>query len=192
MKINESHVSLLAEAFIHDPLFTHLFSRNREQSKVLIRFILRRNQLLDGLILTDHAIHPAYVAIIAQPQHISRQSLVKTMRLYVEMSFLLLQLPFHVVRFLIKYDKFITSNVPEMPHYYITMIGVHPDIQGQGIGRKVLQEVHQLASSSAQPCSVALDTENHQNVTYYKKCGYQLHYTQQIEGIRIYCMNHPS
>ncbi|SCY22985.1 GNAT family N-acetyltransferase [Alkaliphilus peptidifermentans] len=194
MNINETHISLLSRAFEKDPMFDYLFSnkKSKDQSKILIRFIIKRNRLLDGLILTDHTKEPTYVAIVDRPRNLVSISTRAMVRLNIEMLLLMFQLPFHVLRFLTKYQKLSFRSAPNEPHYYLTMIGVDPSSQGKGIGKKVLREIHEIAESSQPSYPIALDTENQQNVAYYESFGYELKDTKIIDGLRVYCMTRPA
>ncbi|WP_026477499.1 GNAT family N-acetyltransferase [Alkaliphilus transvaalensis] len=194
MNINETHVSLLSRAFEKDPMFNYLFSNKngKEQSKNLIRFIIKRNHLLDGLILTDDTKEPTYVAIVDRPKNLKNVSIRAKLRLNIEMLLLVFRLPFHGLRFLTKYEKLTSTSGPHQPHYYLTMIGVAPSSQGKGIGKKVLREIHEIAESSQPSYPIALDTENQHNVSYYESFGYQLKDTNIIDGIKIYCMTRPA
>ncbi|RSL31768.1 N-acetyltransferase [Salibacterium salarium] len=194
MNINETHISLLSRAFEKDPMFVYFISNKKDnnQTKNLIRFIIKRNRLLDGLILTDHTREPSYVAIVDRPKNLRSVSIRAKIRLNIEMVLLIFQLPFHVLRFLSKYQKLSFSSAPNEPHFYLTMIGVDPSYQGKGIGKKVLREIHEIAESSNPPYPFALDTENQQNVAYYESFGYELKDTKMIDGLRIYCMTRPA
>lgn len=194
MNINESHVSLLSRAFEKDPMFVYFISNNKDKdlSKNLIRFIIKQNRLLDGLILTDHTKEPSYVAIVSQPKNLRRVSIWAKVRLNIEMLLLIFQLPFHMLKFLNMYHKLSFSSAPHEPHYYLTMIGVDPSSQGKGIGKKVLREIHQIAKSSQPSYPIALDTENQQNVAYYESFGYELKDIKMIGELRIYCMTRPA
>ncbi|WP_147804249.1 GNAT family N-acetyltransferase [Alkalicoccus halolimnae] len=194
MNINKNHVSLLARAFEKDPMFEYLFSNknNKDQSKTLIKFIIKRNHLSDGMILTDHTKNPGYVAVLERPENLARVSVGAKVRLNIKMLLLVFQLPFHVLRFLTKYQKQTVASAPNAPHYYITMIGVEPSFQGRGLGKKVLKEIHELAASSQPPSPIALDTENDQNIAYYEKLGYELKDTKVIDGLKVYCMTRPA
>ncbi|SHN27350.1 GNAT family N-acetyltransferase [Gracilibacillus kekensis] len=190
MTINETHIDLLSRAFENDPMFIHLLS-NKYRSKKLIRFILKQNRLLDGLVLTDDMNDPSYVAIVDRPRNLRHVSIWAKVKLNIEMFLLLFRLPFHVLRFLTNYQKTTFSIAPNQPHYYITMIGVDPSHQGKGIGKKVLREIHEIAESSQPAYPVALDTENQQNVAFYERVGYELMDTKIIDGLEIYCMRLP-
>ncbi|WP_018932401.1 GNAT family N-acetyltransferase [Gracilibacillus lacisalsi] len=189
-QINENHISLLTRAFAKDPMFIHLFSNQKRerQMKSLIRFIIKRNHLLDGLILTDHATKPSYIAIVDRPSNLTNVSIKAKINLNIEMLLLVLKLPFRVLRYLTKYQKVTFSNAPNEPHYYLTMIGVDPSYQGKGIGKKVLKQLDEIAASSPISYSISLDTENQQNVAFYERFGYELRNTTIIDGLSVYCM----
>jgi GNAT superfamily N-acetyltransferase len=194
MDINENHVSLLARAFENDPFFAHLFSKRKvkDHAKILIRLLILRNRTLDGLILTDHSEMPGYVALLDRPKNIRNVSLMTVLRLSIESSVLAFQIPMNVLRFLSTYQKLTSSSAPNEPHYYLTMIGVDPSVQGKGLGTKVLNEIHTIVDASHPPYPIALDTENHFNVAYYESFGYKLVDTKNIEGVEIFCMTRPA
>ncbi|WP_280770183.1 GNAT family N-acetyltransferase [Salipaludibacillus daqingensis] len=193
-QINEAHISLLYRAFEKDPLFVFLFPnrKNKEHTKILIRFIIRRNRLLNGLILTDDVKKPSYVAIVDRPSNLRNISIRAKVRLNIDMLLLVFKLPFHVLRYLTKYQEVTSTIAPNEAHYYLTMIGVEPSCQGKGTGKKVLREIHDIAESSQPPYSIALDTENPHNVAYYKRFGYELTGTKIINQLNVYCMNKPA
>lgn len=188
MKCNETHVTLLAKAFAEDPLFLYLFPNKNSFNyrKKLIRFLIKRNQLSDDLLLTDDQQHPGCVAIIDLPANLPRVSFLNKLRVKIAMAVLTFQLPFHALRSLTKYRELTSSTAPEEPHYYVTMIGVDPASQGKGLGKSVLKKIHEIAASSSHP--VALDTENEQNVAYYEHLGYELTAVRDLDGLPVYCM----
>ena len=194
MNINENHVSLLARAFENDPLFTYLFTvkNTKNTSQLLIRILIKRNRVLNGLILTDHSEKPSYVAFLDKPKIIRNVSLMRVLRLSIEMSVLAFQIPMNVLRFLSAYQKLTSSSAPNEPHYYLTMIGVDPSVQGKGLGKKVLDDIHRIVDTSHPPYPIALDTENPKNIAYYESFGYKLMDTKIIEGVEIFCMTRPA
>ncbi len=194
MNINETHISLLTRAFKKDPIFVYFRSIKKEidPSKKLIRFIIKRNHLLDGLILTDDIKEPSYMAIVDPPSNLRSVSIKSKIKFNIDMFLLIFQLPFQMLRFLTKYQKLTSISAPNEPHYYLTMLGVDPSYQGMGIGKKVLEELHEIAGSSHPAYPVALDTENHKNVAFYERFGYELKDTKVIDGLRVYCMSRPA
>lgn len=62
----------------------------------------------------------------------------------------------------------------EDPHYHINMIGVRSSYKSQGLGSKLLKEVHQMSSDDSDSCGVTLTTEDPANVSFYQRHGYNL------------------
>ena len=58
------------------------------------------------------------------------------------------------------------------PHYYLALLGVRPEFQGQGIGKKILKSIHKLADNEGK--HFYLETQNMKNVSIYRKYGYEL------------------
>jgi hypothetical protein len=61
--------------------------------------------------------------------------------------------------------------VPQ-PHWYLWVLGVDPDNQGQGLGGLLLRSGLERADASALPCY--LETMNPANVTLYQKFGFEI------------------
>ncbi len=64
--------------------------------------------------------------------------------------------------------------VVESHHIHLGMIGVRPSAQGQGLGRKVLEAVHDLSSADSSSTGVTLTTELESNVPLYEHFGYEI------------------
>jgi GNAT superfamily N-acetyltransferase len=62
----------------------------------------------------------------------------------------------------------------EAPHYHLNMIGVRRAHAGQGLGRRLLQAVHQLSDRDQLSTGVTLSTENAGNVPLYLHFGYRV------------------
>jgi GNAT superfamily N-acetyltransferase len=60
------------------------------------------------------------------------------------------------------------------PNYHLTMIGVRRSHVGRGLGRKLLESVHQLSDADELSCGVTLTTETPQNLPLYEHFGYRL------------------
>lgn len=56
------------------------------------------------------------------------------------------------------------------PHWYIDVIGVDPQRQGQGVGRLLMARAIELATESAMP--IWLETQTESNVGYYESLGF--------------------
>lgn len=81
---------------------------------------------------------------------------------------------------------------PPKPHHYLIFLGVHPDFQGKGYARTLLDALH--ACSEADPLSIGvyLETANPQNVAFYQYFGYHLTAQVNIKGVENYIMFRPN
>jgi len=60
------------------------------------------------------------------------------------------------------------------PHWYLAMLGVSPDFQGQGVGGKLLQPVLQIADRTHTSCY--LETSTPGAVRFYERNGFEVVY----------------
>lgn len=90
-----------------------------------------------------------------------------------------------------QYAELTAEHRPAEPHFYLIILGVLPEAQGQGYGRALLDEVQ--AMSAAHPVSqgVALDTETTANVSLYEHCGYRVTAQSRLDDVPIWCMFRP-
>ncbi|MCL4540292.1 MAG: GNAT family N-acetyltransferase, partial [Bacteroidetes bacterium] len=62
------------------------------------------------------------------------------------------------------------------PHWYIQVLGVHPNHQGKGLGGKLLRPVLQKADEAG--VAVYLESSNPKNLDFYRKHGFKV--TEEI------------
>lgn len=63
---------------------------------------------------------------------------------------------------------------PHEPHYYLGMIGVRPEAQGQGLGRLLLEAVQEMSAEDGESRGVVLTTETPLNLPFYEHFGYRV------------------
>ena len=189
-KFNDQHIQLLTHAFENDPMFDTLFKgiNKHRQMKAMFNFIYKRNQLMQGIYLTDSEENPSYVAFIEKPKNQHKVALINVFRLIVEMFKLVFNIPIESLIYLSQYDAITTRNRPRENHYYLTMIGISVTKLGQGIGREVINKIHQIVINDKEVTMICLDTENKNNVTYYQQFGYKLIKEINVKDLQIYCM----
>ncbi len=61
---------------------------------------------------------------------------------------------------------------PKDPHWYVQTLGVHPDCQGQGVGKKLLAGALALADADGLP--TYLETTNPVNLPIYQRAGFEV------------------
>jgi len=73
-----------------------------------------------------------------------------------------------------RFSNFSDRYTLKQPHYYLSVIGIHPDFQGCGFGRVLLDTIHEMSESHPTSTGVYLETANPVNVPLYEHFGYQL------------------
>jgi GNAT superfamily N-acetyltransferase len=76
-----------------------------------------------------------------------------------------------------RYETFAAAGrrfIVDAPHHHLNMIGVRRSHAGRGLGRRLLDGVHDLARGDAASTGVSLTTERHDNVLLYEHFGYRL------------------
>ena len=79
------------------------------------------------------------------------------------------------------HDKF----APE-PHWYLGMLGVSPNCQGQGIGGMLLQPVLEQADCAKMPCY--LETTTPSAVRFYQRHGFEVVHQEMFAGHDYWAM----
>lgn len=57
-------------------------------------------------------------------------------------------------------------------HYYIMTMGVLPDRQGKGVGRKLMEKALEIVDTNNMPCF--LETQSKKNVPIYQRFGFEI------------------
>jgi ribosomal protein S18 acetylase RimI-like enzyme len=186
----ESCVSVIASAFRNDPLFTHNIKTDEER-RIFSRFLIKKSLVLDenGLVVKELG-SILGVASFEKDSGNMIKGLLKMMnfKFVIEVFRLKRMLSAEGFAFFNRYMRFTTSVRPKQPHYYLVFIGVAPVAQGRGIGRAILEEIHEKVEADPESLGIGLDTENEANVAYYEKIGYKLVETRTIDQVTVYAM----
>jgi ribosomal protein S18 acetylase RimI-like enzyme len=75
------------------------------------------------------------------------------------------------------------------PHWYLLVIGVRPDRQGQGLGSKLVEVGTSRADAAGVPCYLETTTES--NVAFYGKRGFEVVGEAEVAGHRLWGMVRP-
>lgn len=87
------------------------------------------------------------------------------------------------------------GNTPPEPHWYLNLLGTHPDWQRQGLGGALMRMVFAQADEAGLPCY--LETETTANVAYYRHHGFEIRsewdlHTDESAGPHMWGMLRPS
>ena len=86
----------------------------------------------------------------------------------------------------------LAGNTPEEPHWYLQMVGTHPDWQRRGIGSRLINEG--LSWARRDGLGVYLETETAENVVYYRHLGFEVRSEWDVAegGPHMWGMWHPA
>lgn len=172
--MSDSRIATLAAAFYDDPLTEFLLpvekSRDRRLSVGLEFLLGSSSQILQ--IGTDDDKCSAVIGAVP-PGHYPLP-FVKSMLLISKLVFTALFLgmsPSLIYRWLRIFAAFEKTH-PSESHWYVLVLGVHPNHQGKGLGGKLLSKVLQSADADGVP--VYLESSNPKNLDFYRKHGFKV------------------
>ncbi|MEG3959506.1 GNAT family N-acetyltransferase [Microcoleus sp. herbarium2] len=167
----------LAAAFSQDPLMAHFLPEDEGVKQTALKHfsqaLLNYAQIYSHIYTT--ADYPKGVAIWFPPD----ASQVTLPQLWQIATSGLITVPFYMrwnriadfVSFISIGIQFHEKLSPE-PHWYLAMLGVSPEYQGQGIGGKLIQPVLQAADRTKTPCY--LETSTAVAVRFYQRHGFEI------------------
>ncbi len=74
-----------------------------------------------------------------------------------------------------------TKHDPPKPHWHLGPIGVHPECQGQGIGKAMLASFLKVVDEQGMPAYLEADVDR--NVALYEKFGFKVIARADIAGV---------
>lgn len=86
----------------------------------------------------------------------------------------------------------IAVNTPEENHWYLQIVGTHPDWQRRGIGAELIRQGLEWAQHDG--LGVYLETETEENVAYYRHLGFEIRSEWDVAagGPHMWGMWHPA
>jgi ribosomal protein S18 acetylase RimI-like enzyme len=191
-RIDEA-VGVLAAAFEHDPLIQYLLQDPQPTSfhdrlREFFRFSCAvRIELGWPLLGYEVDADLVGVACVSEPEDKQWPDSLK--ETYNRLKTVI---GTKATRRLEKYARLTDKFRPEDPNHYLAVIGVHPEAQGSGFGRMILDAVQVLSAEHPLSIGVALDTENEVNVTFYERYGYEVTARSHLDHLDIWCMLRPN
>jgi hypothetical protein len=82
-----------------------------------------------------------------------------------------------------RYINLSKKYTPEGPHHYLAALGIHPDFQGQGYARLLLDRVSEISEKHGTSTGVFLETAKSKNVELYKHFSYNLFAAEKLDGV---------
>lgn len=88
--------------------------------------------------------------------------------------------------------RILERHHPSEPHYYLMLLGVHPNFQKKGYARALLEALHARSEEHPPSIGVYLETAKEQNVAFYKYFGYPVKTQVNINGVENFIMFRPN
>lgn len=86
------------------------------------------------------------------------------------------------------YEKICDAHQPDVAHYYLGVIGVHPSLQGKGAGKALLDTFCALSHADAASHGVYLDTTNPRSLQFYDANGFESRGEGRLDGAPVWCV----
>ncbi|MEM1367939.1 MAG: GNAT family N-acetyltransferase [Cyanobacteria bacterium P01_H01_bin.15] len=181
----------LSAAFSQDPLISYYMPRNAAAKQKTLKHLgaaFLNFARLYGHIYTT-AGEPKGVAIWLPPEA-ANLTFAKLRQAFTSgLAISPIYLPWtRIIDFLVlmyKENQLHHQLCPE-PHWYLGMLGVSPQCQGQGIGGKLLQPVLAEADSTQLPCY--LETTTTSAVRFYQRQGFEVVYQDRFADRDFWAM----
>lgn len=190
--------SLMSQAFARDPLFLHVFgdpSRDDAAARHIATFVtwlfktsfMQRDEVW-GYYDDRNRLLGAY--LIEKPIRSRLQRMQSMLPVIARLIPLTLRLTGRSMGRLQAYRSITRAAAPSVPHHYLIMIGVQPEVQGKGIGRALLAHMLHQAAADPHSAGIALDTESAYNAALYRRAGFELLRETRLGELPVYCMFH--
>jgi GNAT superfamily N-acetyltransferase len=91
-----------------------------------------------------------------------------------------------------KHGQLIDRLRPNHSHYYLGTVGVDPEVQGWGYGRRLPDATQQFSQCHPESTGAALETENPLNVPLYDHLGYRVVTKTKLDELDVWVMFRPN
>lgn len=178
----------LADAFVHDPVYTWMLPRGRRLNarlRAMFTAELEQYGLPQGTVWTNAGCDGAVVALPPGASEMPKSITLTQALMWMRAFGTRLPLAIRVQR------TMEARHLPE-PHLYVRIIGVRTALQGQGLGSALMQPILQRADSAELPTYIEASTER--SAALYERLGFR--HTDVLElpegGPPLWLMRRPA
>ncbi|HXG50925.1 MAG TPA: GNAT family N-acetyltransferase [candidate division Zixibacteria bacterium] len=181
----EQCVSVLAEAFVTNPLHRSAFGEGRlDQNRLFFRIGLRHMFRGDAFVARDEEGICGYVHFTYSPHCLPPPEEIPSMA-----ASLLRPLGDSVPKIIQWFARWCRLD-PDEPHVHLGPIGVAPEKQGRGIGSALMKCYLERLEHGNFPGY--LETDREENVGFYEKFGFTVRRKEVLIGAPTWYMWRPS
>jgi ribosomal protein S18 acetylase RimI-like enzyme len=176
----EAAASVLARAFLDDPLPLYLFPTTSTIKAQLYNFILRNveHALLKGQVYLASPQSGAAAWLFPGDPDIPGLPIEKDPRikLTAEMD----KGSFDRLGLVTKATGRLHREAVQGSHFYLLFLGVDPSLKRTGVGSALLQDMTARADAKGLPCY--LETMKEENLAFYSRHGFQVAAEELVDG----------
>ncbi len=169
---HDAAVTVIARAFVKDPLFVSTCGDDEARRRALASFLLDLTRVMGGWVRARSlAGRLVAVSLVDRPVR-GMADAWRYALVVLRMAPVLVALGPRALRRLNEY--FVRSREGlQASAVYLTLVAVDPDAQGRGIGGELIVDAIELATR-LRANALALDTENPNNVSLYRRYGFEV------------------
>lgn len=186
--------SLLFHSYRDEPTFKYLFDsdragynqRIRATIRELIRLHMDQNELIFGVIhkKEERLLGIAFCSDLQLKVDLTRQ-------FFWRIKMMLTAGPKATKRFVAFFND-VQQCLPVKNHRMVSLIGIHPDFQKQGLGKKLLETIHSVADQDKNSIGLFLDTGNNSYLNFYKSLNYEVYTELALEQMQEFVLFRPN
>ena len=181
----EDCVSLLADAFVDNPLHLSAFGAGRmDQNRRFFRIGLRHMFVGQSFMALDDDAVRGYIHFNPWPD-----CLPEPEEIPLVMATLLKPLGEAIPQVIRWFSRWCHLD-PAEPHVHLGPIGVAPAAQGKGVGTALMQRY--IERLEQERIAGYLETDRPENVEFYKKFGFALRHEEELIGTPTWYMWRPA
>jgi len=175
-RFNRQARSLLYHSYKDEPTFKYLLDAHRPGYKQRIRATIRelirlhmdRGEFVFGVIhkAEDRLLGVAFFSDLQLKMDISKQLMWRLK--------MILTAGFAGTRRFVKYFNDVQESLPSKNHRMVSLIGIHPDFQKQGLGKLLLESIHAISDQDDNSIGLFLDTGNNRYLDFYRSLRYEV------------------
>lgn len=181
--------ALIAEAFERDPSMAYFFGSSGQEAhrRALAAFVFDKALALGETAEGAFADGRLAACVVVEPRA-AGPSALEALRLIPAAIALSKSLPRGSLGRMNRFAAFARRALKPGPWRYLTMIGSSPAYRGCGAAAALLDRAIVAARRERGCRGLALDTENPDNLAYYRRRGFELHSSGAFMGLTIYRM----